>query len=386
MKIEDILVPIDFSPGSLQALDYALAMVVTHNGLSNEAPAARLRRHGPNALPERPPTPLWRRFARQFQSPLIYILLFALVADAAIWVSEGATGAPVESIAIAFILLLNAGLGVYQENKSEAALARLKEMAAPMVWVMREGRLVHLPSSELVPGDVARIEAGDRVPADGSLIEAGGVMIDESVLTGESAPVDKALNEEVLSGTLLVRGKGYVEISRTGEKSAMGRLAVMIDGIEAEKTPLERRLEKFGGQIARGVLALAILIAVGGCFKGAVGGALLVAAPLIGFGVLQTRTAIFLHTTIGQLFYAYPARRINAPPQFNSALHLAVILGVGLQLLTVLLPSLRALLRLEPLTLEILTLVSAAVLMTWGAAEAYSRLALSAHRIQEEAT
>jgi P-type Ca2+ transporter type 2C len=237
---------------------------VTHHGLSNEVAQARLRQYGPNSLPESPSTPLWRRLARQFQSPLIYILLFALVADAAIWVSEGATGAPVESIAIAVILLLNAGLGVYQESKSEAALARLKEMAAPMVWVMREGKLVHLPSADLVPGDVARIEAGDRVPADGSLIEAEGVLIDESVLTGESVPIDKELGEEVFSGTLLVRGKSHIEISCTGEKSAMGRLAVMIGGIEAEKTPLERRLEKFGGQIARGVLALAVLIAVGG--------------------------------------------------------------------------------------------------------------------------
>src|SRR5262245_58145329 len=238
--------------------------LMTHYGLSNEAAQARLRQYGPNALPETPPTPLWRRFARQFQSPLIYILLFALVADAAIWVSEGAAGAPVESIAIAIILSLNAGLGVYQESKSEAALARLKEMAAPMVWVMREGRLRRLPSAELVPGDLARVEAGDRVPADGALIEAEGMMIDESVLTGESAPIDKELGDEVFSGTLLVRGKGYVEISRTGEESAMGRLAVMIGGIEAERTPLERRLEKFGGQIASGVLALAVLIAVGG--------------------------------------------------------------------------------------------------------------------------
>jgi Ca2+-transporting ATPase len=123
-----------------------------------------------------------------------------------------------------------------------------------------------------------------------------------------------------------------------------------------------------------------------GCIKAAIGGALLVAAPLMGFSVMQTRTAIFLHATIGQLFYAYPARRISAQPQFNGALHLAVILGVGLQLLTVLLPGLRTLLGLEPLTLEMLTLVSAAVLMTWGMAEAYSRLALTAHHIQEEAT
>ncbi len=237
---------------------------MTHYGLSNEVAQARLAQYGPNALPEKPPIPLWRRFARQFQSPLIYILLFALVADAAIWASEGAVGAPIESIAIAIILMINAGLGVYQESKSEAALARLKEMAAPMVWVMREGKLVHLPSADLVPGDVARIEAGDRVPADGDLTEAEGVMIDESALTGESVPIDKEKSDEVFSGTLLVRGKGYIEISRTGEKSAMGRLAVMISGIEAEPTPLERRLEKFGGQIARAVLALVVLIAAGG--------------------------------------------------------------------------------------------------------------------------
>jgi Ca2+-transporting ATPase len=237
---------------------------VTHYGLSNAEAQARLRQHGPNALPEKPPTPLWRRFFRQFQSPLIYILLFALVADTAIWFSEGAAGLPVESIAIAIILLLNAGLGVYQESKSEAALAKLKELAAPLVWVMREGKLVHLPIADLVPGDVVRIEAGDRIPADGALIEAEGVMIDESVLTGESVPIEKERDHEIFSGTLLVRGKGYVEVSRTGEQSAMGRLAVMIGEIKADKTPLERRLEKFGGQIARAVLALAVLIAVGG--------------------------------------------------------------------------------------------------------------------------
>jgi hypothetical protein len=100
------------------------------------------------------------------------------------------------------------------------------------------------------------------------------------------------------------------------------------------------------------------------------------------FTLMETRTAIFLHATIGQLFYAYPARRINAPPRFNGALHLAVILGVGVQLLTVLLPGLRALLGLEPLTLEMLTLVSAAVLLTWGMAEAYSRFALATHHAQ----
>jgi hypothetical protein len=117
-------------------------------------------------------------------------------------------------------------------------------------------------------------------------------------------------------------------------------------------------------------------------FKAVIGGVLLLLMPFIGFSLLQTRTAVFLHATIGQLFYAYPARRINAPPQFNGALHLAVSLGIGVQLLTVLLPSLRALLGLEPLSMELLMMVSAAVLLTWGVAEAYSRVALSAHQAQ----
>lgn len=246
------------------------------SGLTSTEAQARLQQHGPNALPEKPPTPLWRAFVRQFQSPLIYILLFALLVDTAIWASEGASGLPVESIAIAIILLLNAGLGVYQESKSEAALARLREMTAPLVWVLRDGSLQHQPGSELVPGDIVRIEAGDRIPADGLLVEAEGarvegVMIDESLLTGESVPVDKELSGEVFSGTLLVRGRSYIEICRTGEKSAMGRLAVMIGGIEADPTPLERRLKKFGGQIAKAVLVLVVLIAAGGLLVEGVG-------------------------------------------------------------------------------------------------------------------
>jgi Ca2+-transporting ATPase len=233
-------------------------------GITSEEAMIRLQRYGPNALPEKRPTPLWRRFLRQFQSPLIYILLFALVVDALIWLAEGAAGLPIESIAIGIILLLNAGLGVYQESKSEAALAKLKEMTTPLVWATRDGKLVHLLITDLVPGDAVRIEAGDRIPADGHLIEAQGTMVDESILTGESLPLEKETGDELFSGTLLVRGKGYLEVNRTGEKSAMGKLAVMIGGIEAERTPLERRLEKFGQQIARAVLGLVALIAVGG--------------------------------------------------------------------------------------------------------------------------
>jgi Ca2+-transporting ATPase len=240
--------------------------LTSHPGLSSAEAHERLQQFGPNSLPEKPPKTLWQRFLLQFKSPLIYILLAALVIDLAIWVIEGAQGFPAESVAIAFILLLNAGLGVYQEGKAEAALQRLKALAAALVWVMRDGRLAHLPATELVPGDIVRVEAGDRIPADGLLREAQGVMVDESILTGESVPVDKALDDEAFSGTLLVRGKGYLEITRTGAESAMGRLATMIGGIEASKTPLEQRLEVFGNQIAKVILALSIALALAGLY------------------------------------------------------------------------------------------------------------------------
>ncbi|MFN4231858.1 cation-translocating P-type ATPase [Thermus sp.] len=231
-------------------------------GLTSQEAQRRLAEYGPNALPEKPPEPLWRKFLRQFQSPLIYILLFALAVDLGLWLYEGARGLPLESFAILAILLLNAGLGTLQEKRSEEALRRLKALAEPLVWVLRDGRFQHLPSREIVPGDVVRLEAGDRIPADGVLLEASGVLVDESVLTGESVPVEKGEGEEVFSGTLLVRGRALVEVSRTGLKSAMGRIAGLLAGMEEEKTPLERRLEAFGHRVARWVLVLAVALVV----------------------------------------------------------------------------------------------------------------------------
>src|SRR3954447_11104282 len=139
------------------------------SGLSSSEAAARLARVGPNALPDPPPDPLWRRFVRQFQSPLIYILLFALSFDLGLWLHQGGHGWPIEAAAIALILLFNAALGLYQEQRSEAALKRLKALAGAQAWVLRDGALVRLEIHALVPGDWVRLEAGDRLPADGTL-------------------------------------------------------------------------------------------------------------------------------------------------------------------------------------------------------------------------
>ena len=230
-------------------------------GLSSAEAAATRDAVGPNALPDAAATPLWRRLLRQFQSPLVYILLFALAFDLGLWLYEGTVeggrGWPLEALAIALILLFNAGLGLYQERRSEAALARLKALAGAQAWVLRDGQLARVPVEDLVPGDAVRLDAGDRVPADGTLGDAHGVMLDESVLTGESVPVDKGDADEALSGTLLVRGNAFLRVTRTGPASAMGRLATMLGGIRTGQTPLERRVERLGRQLARWVLLLA---------------------------------------------------------------------------------------------------------------------------------
>ena len=229
-------------------------------GLSTSEANARHSSVGPNALPERVPDPLWRRFVGQFASPLIYILLFALAFDLGLWLYEGVQGWPIEGIAISLMLLFNAALGLYQERRSEAALARLKALTGAQAWVLRDGHLARLPTQALVPGDAVRLEAGDRVPADGRFVDAHGALLDESLLTGESVPVDKGAGDEVFSGTVLVRGKTFVDVTRTGASSAMGRLATMLGDIQATKTPLERRVDRLGRQIARWVLALAAVL------------------------------------------------------------------------------------------------------------------------------
>lgn len=233
-------------------------------GLTSGEARLRLQRFGPNALPEPRPHPLWLRFVRQFRSPLIYILLFALAIDLAVWTRVAQPGVPWEALAIAAILILNAVLGVWQERKAEGAVARLQHLTTPQVWALRDGGFVRLAGDGLVPGDVVRLEAGDRVPADALLRSAENVMVDASVLTGESLPIEQAAGDEVLAGTLLVRGMTYAEVTRTGSSSAMGRLATALGSVEVARTPLEKRLEVLGHRVARWILALAALIALGG--------------------------------------------------------------------------------------------------------------------------
>ena len=232
-------------------------------GLSAAEAASRLVTHGPNSLPVKAGESMLAKLLRQFSNPLIYILLAALAVDLVAWWREGAHGWPVESIAIGTILLLNSLLGMWQESKAESALARLKQLAAPKAWTMRDGVLQAVPAADLVPGDVVRVEAGDRVPADG-VLHGSGLSADEAILTGESLPVDKVPGGEILSGTLIMRGRSFAEVTRTGPRSALGRLAGMIESVKEEATPLERRLEAFGKRVAVWVLVLCAALVLQG--------------------------------------------------------------------------------------------------------------------------
>lgn len=228
-------------------------------GLTSAEARLRLAVTGHNSLPAKKPVSFVSQLGRQFANPLIYILLFALLVDFTAWWQHGAQGWPVESLVIAAILILNATLGVWQERKAEAALARLKGLAAPQAWVMRDGSWQRLDTAELTPGDYVRVESGDRVPADGTL-DGPDVAVDESILTGESVPVEKGNADELLSGTLVVRGRSFMDVTRTGTRSALGRIAGMLEDMEEEKTPLERRLGEFARRVARWVIVLCLIL------------------------------------------------------------------------------------------------------------------------------
>jgi Ca2+-transporting ATPase len=251
-------------------LPMTAAAEVVRGGLSSGEAARRLRDLGPNRVPVQGPPSIWKRLLRQFASPLIYVLLFAVAFDVATWLWDGSSW-PVEGTVIGAVLALNAALGVFQEYRAENALAELRKLSSPLVWALRDGALVRVPSADLVAGDRVRVEAGERIPADGSITEALGLMIDESILTGESIRVEKNEADEALSGTLVVRGKGFIDVTRTGAASALGKLALTLGAVKVDRTPLEQRLDALGTRLARWVGAIALVLAVAGLLAEGIG-------------------------------------------------------------------------------------------------------------------
>jgi P-type Ca2+ transporter type 2C len=241
-------------------------------GLTGREVEARLERHGPNELRSRPPVPLWRRVLAQFQDPLVYLLLVAVVVSLVVWVIEGTEGAPVDAIVIGAILLLNAVIGFVEEAKAEDAVAALATMTAAGSSVLRDRRPVVVPSSRLVPGDILLLAEGDAVGADARLLDATGLKVQEAALTGESAATVKSAGtligeldladrvNMVHKGTAVVEGVGRAVVTTTGMDTEMGSIAALLDRTEQEPSPLQVEIAKVSRTLGALVIGIAILV------------------------------------------------------------------------------------------------------------------------------
>ena len=243
------------------------------SGLSEEQAEERLKKYGENKLAEAKKTTVLQRFFQQLKDPMLLILLAAAAVSA---VTNALSGESfTEVFIILVVVLLNAVLGVIQESKAEAAIEALQSMTAAKCKVLRGGELKVIESSRLVPGDVVILEAGDAVPADGRLLESASLKIEEAALTGESVPVNKAV--EVIfdgdvplgdrknmcyMGSTVVYGRGRAVVTATGMGTEMGRIAGVLAQTEQEQTPLQRKLSQLGGVLSKLVLGICVFIFV----------------------------------------------------------------------------------------------------------------------------
>jgi len=190
---------------------------------------------------------------------------------------------PKDAIAIFIIVFMNGMLGYIQESKAEKELSALKKLSSPISRVIRDGAITEISSLDLVPGDIAFLEAGAQVSADGRLLEAVNLKIRESALTGEANAVDKnssqvlELNEPlgdrvniVFQGTEVIQGRGTVLITAIGMDTELGKIAAMIQNVETEPTPLQQRMDKLGNILVSGSLILVFLVIVAGLYQGGI--------------------------------------------------------------------------------------------------------------------
>ncbi|WP_225800954.1 cation-translocating P-type ATPase [Streptomyces sp. NK15101] len=242
------------------APDRASAPVRETVGLTQEEAARRFADTGPNEVTARKPVRLHTRVLAQLTDPLIMVLLGAVVLTLAI-------GDHPDAIVIGLVVLVNTTVGVAQEIRADNAVAALSALTAPHARVRRDGAVRDLPAAAVVPDDVLLVGEGDIVAADAELAEASAVLVDESMLTGESVPVDKDAGATLSAGTVVVRGRGVAVVTATGADSALGRIAALLDE-RREPTPLQRRLASLGRVLAAVTLALCVLVFALGLVRG----------------------------------------------------------------------------------------------------------------------
>jgi Ca2+-transporting ATPase len=241
-------------------------------GLSSLEASRRLQQDGPNELHVAPPMPPWRRMLAQFEDPLTYLLLAAVVIALIAWAVEGRVGWPVDAVVIALVIALNGGLGYVQEARAEDAVAALARMTAVTSAVVRDGQLRRVPSAELVRGDLMVLAEGDAVGADARLVRAASLRVQEASLTGESEAVLKdaatlvrpaALGDRlnmVFKGTAVVQGTGRALVVATGMDTEMGSVAEMLEATQEGSTPLQIEVARVGRMLGLAVVVIAVVV------------------------------------------------------------------------------------------------------------------------------
>lgn len=243
-------------------------------GLSEREAKHKLEKHGPNTITEKKKISVLRILFAQFSDFMILILLVSTVISAFM-------GEFTEAVTIIAIVVINAILGFVQEYRTERTMEALKSLTAPTAKVVREGNICNIKAEQIVPGDLIVLETGDRIPADAILIESKGIQVDESLLTGESVPVDKTIitkkknvgefvsgKDKIFMGTIISNGRGRAIVSETGMNTEMGKIADLIQNIEEDQTPLQKRLESLGKLIVYGCLIICAIVSITGILRG----------------------------------------------------------------------------------------------------------------------
>jgi cation-transporting P-type ATPase F len=255
--------------------DVLTRLASSHHGLSEQEAKQRLARYGPNSIRTGPGVRPWAIFLHQFTSPLIYILLLAMVITLV-------TGHVADSIVIAMVLTLNATIGFIQEYRAENAMQALMKMVTPQATVRRDGERCEIPSSELVPGDIVLLESGDLVPADVRMLEASQLHTDDSILTGESVVVGK--NAEMIEGgsevplgdrrnmafmgTAIASGRARAVVVATGANTQIGQIAGEMRSTERAQTPLQARMHRFGNRVSIAIVLVCTVAFIVGLLQG----------------------------------------------------------------------------------------------------------------------
>jgi Ca2+-transporting ATPase len=258
---------------NLQGEETVQTLGSRHSGLSEAEVEARLLQYGANELKGKEKAPPVLVFLRQFLSPLIYVLIAAVIISFAVQHY-------MDALVILGVLLLNAIVSFMQESRAEKAMEALVRMTAPRAKVKRDGELKQIPARLVVPGDILLLETGDRVPADARLIEISNLKINEATLTGESMPVDKhteVLGEEVpiaerknlaFMGTTVSYGRATAVAVRTGMSTELGKIASAIGEVKPEKTPLQKSISKLSRYLVIIFLSAIAILVVAGLLKG----------------------------------------------------------------------------------------------------------------------